>query len=137
MNVPITLALLIVVSAVSCSLFDQKETESYEYEILLPDDYNRDYSATFPTIIFLHGGGGLTYSDDQIARYGESHDGFPFIVVRPKADQGNWSVKPLDRAIDHVQANYRVDADRLYLTGLRKGTQPCRSFILRKWSINF
>lgn len=120
-HVPVTILVLVVSATMSCSLFEHKETESYEYEIFLPDEYNRDYAATFPTIIFLHGGGGLTYSDDQIARYGASHEDFPFIVVRPKADHGNWSVKPLDRAINHVQANYRVDADRLYLTGLSRG----------------
>lgn len=106
---------------VSCSLFDPKETPSYEYEIFLPDNYLDDYVTEFPTIVFLHGGGGLTAYDDQIATYGENHADFPFIVVRPLAENGNWSVKPLDYAIDHVQENYRVDQNRLYLTGISRG----------------
>jgi len=48
--------------------------------------------------------------------------GFPFIVVSPQCpEHQRWSVKTLDKLLNDIVAQYRIDEDRIYVTGLSLG----------------
>jgi predicted peptidase len=46
---------------------------------------------------------------------------FPFILISPQAPRRGWNPEAVNGLIDDVMANYRVDPDRVYLTGLSMG----------------
>ncbi|MEM6335385.1 MAG: PHB depolymerase family esterase, partial [Bacteroidota bacterium] len=47
---------------------------------------------------------------------------FPFILASPQVPQGQiWSAETLSALLDHLEASYRVDPERIYLTGLSMG----------------
>jgi len=53
------------------------------------------------------------------AAAGES---FPFILASPQCPTGGWwSDEPVPELIDYLEATYRVDKSRIYLTGLSMG----------------
>jgi pimeloyl-ACP methyl ester carboxylesterase len=80
--------------------------------------------AKLPLIIFLHG---VCPNEDlekfkhfSPLKYGLDHEGFPFLVVCPATSRG-WSVPTLNQLLDHLQTNYPVDPDRIYVTGHSMG----------------
>lgn len=98
----------------------------YDYWLYLPEGYDES-DQDWPMILYLHGAGGR--SDDPndakhngIARRIDDGDGFPFIIVSPHCPKASWW-KPdgLKVVVDDVLKHYRVDEDRLYLTGLSMG----------------
>ena len=96
---------------------------AYQYITLLPDDYEQQ--ASCPLIFFLHGRGGGDADVENfrlwgIGEYAEQHEDFPFIVVAPQTS-GEWYVEPLDDILNEVIAEYKVDEDRIYVTGLSLG----------------
>ena len=47
---------------------------------------------------------------------------FPFIVVSPQCpDNVFWNTDVLSALIDEIESNYRVDKNRIYVTGLSMG----------------
>ena len=51
----------------------------------------------------------------------ETQGPFPFIVVSPQCAGRGWNVDVLNAFLDEVIKKYRVDKDRVYLTGLSMG----------------
>ncbi|MFO7657899.1 MAG: PHB depolymerase family esterase [Bacteroidales bacterium] len=106
----------------------KKPVADYEYLIYLPDDYQAKPEKDFPLIIYLHGAS-LRGSDlNLVKKYGipyliEKGEQFDFIIVSPQCplkkswDSENW----FDNLYAEVTAKYRVDADRVYLTGMSLG----------------
>ena len=104
-----------------------------KYVLFLPHNY--DGSELFPAILFLHGAGSrgsdgrLPVRGDLAKVIRERNEDFPFIVIFPQAREGeDWAAESTGgkRALailDQVQADYRVDADRLMLTGPSMGGQ--------------
>src|SRR5262249_47409491 len=45
----------------------------------------------------------------------------PFIVVSPQSPRFGWDVDTLNALLNDVVAHYKVDQDRIYLTGLSMG----------------
>jgi len=96
---------------------------AYKYLCYLPAGY--DAQAKFwPTIIFLHG----ACSDEdleKLKRFGpvkfalEQKD-FPFVVVAPATAKG-WDVRLFDDFLKRIQRQFRVDRNRIYLTGVSMG----------------
>ena len=92
-----------------------------EHVVYLPDGYYRSFGR-WPLILYLHGAGVV---GREIARaraggiplYLEQGGRLPFIVVAPKSPQHGWDAEALDALLDEVLRQYRVDADRVYLTG--------------------
>lgn len=84
-----------------------------------------------PLIIFLHGMGERGTNIDNIKKHGppkicESMKGFEFIAVSPQClkdekGKGWWNTADLNLLYDHIIENYKVDKDRIYLTGLSMG----------------
>ena len=98
------------------------------YWVYLPDDYH-DTQQDYPLILFLHGSGERG-ADYEILRshgiLGAIEEGLqlPFIVVAPQCptNQGWDAHHPaLIQIVKDIAESYRVDQDRMYLTGLSMG----------------
>jgi predicted peptidase len=96
--------------------------------VYVPFDY--DPTEEWPLILFLHGAGergddGLIQSEVGIGRAVRRwSERFPCIVVMPQCPTGVWWDKVLrhvELAMEQTLAEYRIDTDRLYLTGLSMG----------------
>lgn len=103
----------------------------FNYHLYLPKGYN-DSNKAYPLILFLHGAGerGDSITDldkvlvNGIPQYINKTDDFPFIVVMPQCPTNAYwpmEVHHLNHLLDEVIANYRIDQDRVYLTGLSMG----------------
>jgi len=74
----------------------------------------------------LHGAGASGRDIDRVRREGlprrvEEKGVVPFIVVAPQSPRGGWDVETLDGLLDEIIGRYRVDVDRVYLTGESMG----------------
>jgi predicted peptidase len=100
-------------------------TASYDYLLFLPQRY--ETQEQWPTILFLHGAGERGSNLEYVKRHGvpriiEEQPDFPFIAVSPQCPRGQyWSAASLSQLVDEAIASYRVDPDRLYLTGISMG----------------
>jgi len=98
-----------------------------DYYVHLPAGYEKDPARKWPLILFLHGSGERGYDIKSVQDTGLPHDldrkpDFPFIVIAPQCSPGEWwSPLELNDLLDRVETSYRVDADRVYLTGLSMG----------------
>ena len=132
--------------------FVEKEYRSQDgseskYVVFVPRTY--DGAGPFPAILFLHGSGSRG-SDGQLAiKYGlakairaKSED-FPFIAIFPQAREGeDWTAdnaggKRALAILDQVQKDYRIDTDRVSLTGVSMGGQGTWSLAIadpKRWA---
>jgi predicted peptidase len=122
-----------VVSGQSRQSFEAEisKTVKAQYLISIPTGYT-EAEEPWPLILFLHGAG--ERGDDLskveihgppklIAREGKE---LPFVVLSPQCpEDGWWSDEPriemLDALLDHIVNRYRIDLDRIYVTGLSMG----------------
>ncbi len=108
------------------------------YLLYLPAGYGEDQEALWPLIAFLHGSGADEYDATFVLSHGlpgvlaagEQPQDFPFVVISPQAYSGEtwWSgdtLMILAALVDEVVASYRIDPDRVYLTGLDMGGYGC------------
>jgi pimeloyl-ACP methyl ester carboxylesterase len=97
---------------------------SYRYLACLPRDYEADAARRWPLVIYLHGGSDRgtdlkkLYSSgipDQVYKGRE----FPFIMLAPQCPEHlRWSTDDwFENFIREATARYRIDPDRVYLTG--------------------
>src|SRR5215213_2044557 len=99
----------------------------YGFYKYLPDGYGTS-SGEWPVVVFLHGLGQTGNGTTQLSRVLELgvpqniNNGaeYPFIVISPQSP-GEWNVTNIDAMIEFVKSNYRVDPDRIYLTGISLG----------------
>jgi predicted peptidase len=97
------------------------------YLLYLPADY--DKQDKWPLILFLHGAGERGDNLDRVKVHGppkliEHGKQFPFIVVSPQCPNGHWwntELVTLSALLDDIESKYKVDRDRVYLTGLSMG----------------
>ena len=96
------------------------------YLLALPDGY-ADSDAPWPLVLFLHGSGERGDSLARIAVHGPPRlvregQRFPFVLVSPQAPEGAWwDAHALGALLDDIEARYRIDRDRMYVTGLSMG----------------
>jgi predicted peptidase len=96
-----------------------------KYLLYLPKDYEQKES--WPLLLFLHGSGGV--GDDLnivrkigVAKVIEEGKQFPFIVVSPQWPKGYWwEPFALTALLDEIVEKYKVDHDRIYVTGQSMG----------------
>lgn len=100
-------------------------TVKLQYLLSLPKDYAEQES--WPVLLFLHGAGERGSDLNLVKKHGppkliEAGKEFPFIVVSPQCPGGRWW-EPFELAtlLDEIQANYKVDQKRIYVTGLSMG----------------
>ncbi|MCX7885725.1 MAG: prolyl oligopeptidase family serine peptidase [Verrucomicrobiae bacterium] len=97
------------------------------YWLYLPDDYYSKPRQRWPLLLFLHGAGERGTNLTLVLKHGPpklAHEGrkFPFIIVSPQCPTNQWwSPTELTRLLDHLTRRYRVDNERVYLTGLSMG----------------
>lgn len=110
--------------------------ESYdwrrEYAVILPEEYDEG-NERWPAILYLHGLGEVGEDLTYLLRRGlvkEINKGLeiPFIVIAPQAMWTNryedgWAKNEADvlKVLEDAQSRYRIDPDRLYLTGNSMG----------------
>ena len=101
-------------------------TLSANYLLYLPLDYN-DADKNFPLVLFLHGSGERGTDIEKVKIHGlpkliNQGKDFPFIVVSPQCpDDIFWNVDILIALLDDIDSKYRVDTNRIYVTGLSMG----------------
>ncbi|MEX2579105.1 MAG: prolyl oligopeptidase family serine peptidase [Verrucomicrobiales bacterium] len=109
--------------------FEKKieETVGLKFLLALPEGYEADDEKEWPLVVFLHGAGERGDDLSLVTVHGppkkvEAGEAFPFILVSPQCPADSWwTDEPVPELIDHLEKNYRVDASRIYLTGLSMG----------------
>ena len=101
--------------------------QDYQRLVALPKDYDQKPTDRWPLILFLHGSGERGDDLNVLKQWGpggyigQGHP-LPFIVVTPQCPVREWwSPEKLSRLIDQIEASYRIDPKRIYVTGLSMG----------------
>lgn len=96
-----------------------------KYWLFLPRGYTD--SGSWPTILFLHGSGEIGDDLGPVTYHGppkmvQEWPDLPFIVISPLLTRDVWwPTDMLGTLLEHVIRNYRVDQDRIHVTGLSLG----------------
>ncbi|MEH0158259.1 Ig-like domain-containing protein [Limibacter armeniacum] len=101
----------------------------HAYTLYLPEEYYLNPNSEWPLLICLHGQGEkgeLEY--DKLLRHGpsklvEQGRDFPMIIASPQTYKwaGGWEANVINEFVDLLFDNYRVNQNRLYVTGLSMG----------------
>lgn len=123
--------ILILCLAVSIHSHAQQTSETFiqetHYLLYLPKDYASDTTKQWPLVLFLHGSGESGDDLQKVAAHGPPRlirEGrqFPFIVVSPQTHHDiGWQPEHVKALLEDIKKKYRVDNDRIYLTGLSMG----------------
>ena len=95
------------------------------YLLYLPKDYAQKDS--WPLVLFLHGSGERGDNLERVKIHGPpkliaAGKEFPFIVVSPQCpEHRGWELLELTALVDEMIEKYKVDRDRIYVTGLSMG----------------
>lgn len=105
----------------------EKNGVKYACQLYLPKGYG-DSKKAYPLVIYLHGGSqrgnDLTkldiYGLPYLIKQGKEYD---FIMVAPQCPEGKfWSTENwFDSLYTDITARYRIDRNRVYLTGISMG----------------
>jgi predicted peptidase len=99
------------------------------YLLFVPPRYGMDAERRWPLILFLHGSGERGNDPELLKAYGmpkvvDAWPECPFIVLSPQCEADSWwtfKLDALNALLDSIIEQYRVDTDRIYLTGLSMG----------------
>jgi predicted peptidase len=102
-----------------------KVTAKIDYLLFLPEGYGKT-KHRWPLMLFLHGSGESGTNLTKVKAHGppkivDSKLDFPFILVSPQSPGRGWDPDILNALLDQITSKYRVDKDRVYLTGLSMG----------------
>lgn len=101
----------------------------YGYYEYLPFGYDDTLPQEWPVVIFLHGAGKKGNGTTELSKVLEeampeeikTGTNYPFVAISPQT-AGSWdNTATTDALVEFVKTNYRVDPDRIYLTGLSLG----------------
>ena len=100
-------------------------TAKLNYLLFLPADYGKSRKS-WPLVLFLHGSGESGNDLAKVKVHGppklvEANGPFPFILVSPQSPGRGWNPDVLNALLGSIIKQYRVDKDRVYLTGLSMG----------------
>jgi predicted peptidase len=105
-----------------------KKRVQLKYLLYLPKDYDAKAKGDkrWPLVLFLHGAGETGHDLNKVKLHGPpklvAHGKqFPFLLVSPQAPTFGWDPDALKALLDEVKEKYRVDPDRVYVTGLSMG----------------
>jgi predicted peptidase len=100
-------------------------TVKMNYLLYLPQDY--DQQERWPLLLFLHGGGERGDDLELLKIHGPpklvaAGRQFPMIIVSPQCPKDQrWQSVTLLALLDDLCEKYKVDQDRIYLTGISMG----------------
>ena len=103
------------------------QTISARYWLHLPADYAKQPTKKWPLVLFLHGAGERGDNLELVKAHGPlksiaQGQQFPFIIVSPQCPANDWwRPEHLAALLDDVERRYRVDKQRVYVTGLSMG----------------
>jgi predicted peptidase len=108
------------------------------YLLFLPANYATKQQTQWPLILYLHGGSLRGGDVERLRTLGlphklESDPDFPFVVVSPQCPAGEiWTdVDAVDGLLTRVMRDYRIDPDRVYVTGHSMGGRGALYFAYR------
>lgn len=118
------------IASAQTGFLPKTHTDGAKYVVFVPHDYKGDKD--YPVILFLHGSGETGTDGEKQVKVGlakairANEKSFPFIVVFPQSQKRTWKADSDDgkRAmaiLDSVMKEYKIDANRQYLTGLSMG----------------
>lgn len=103
------------------------DTPTYPYLAQTPKTYDADKTKKWPLLLFLHGSGERGDDLSKVAVHGplrRIREGaeLPFVVVAPQCPAGErWLPARVNALVDELAVKYRIDAQRIYVTGLSMG----------------
>jgi acetyl esterase/lipase len=105
---------------------EQQSVFKTDYLIYLPADYNTNQDKSWPLMIYLHGAGLKDRSlkglkDDYLPWHLDHDKVLPFIVVSPVCNTNGWNTTILNLLLDDLVVKYKVDKDKIYVTGHSMG----------------
>lgn len=106
--------------------FQKQVTVHVGYLAYVPQDYDKDPSKKWPLIIFLHGSGERGTDLELLKKHGPpkiaEEKQLPFVILSPQCPpHRTWDIPVLALWLDNMMTKYRIDPDRVYLTGLSMG----------------
>lgn len=96
----------------------------FNYTIFLPENYN-DVDKV-PVYFHLHGNNGQQNSVEDFVMKGTwkvgklYKNGSPYLVIRPRT-KGPWNYRELSKLWEYIKITYKVDLERVYLSGYSFG----------------
>ncbi len=107
--------------------FTKTISAQVNYLLFLPKGYDAKGEKRWPLMLFLHGAGERGTNIWKVTTHGPpkivaTQPDFPFILVSPQCPEHQiWSRDVLLGLLDDIIANYAVDTNRVYLTGISMG----------------
>lgn len=105
----------------------QKFSIETQYLLYLPENYNQNQETLWPLVVFLHGSGERGDDVNRVKVNGppklvQEGKKYPFVLVSPQAREGErFEPGTIKKLIDDLKKRYKIDPDRVYLTGLSMG----------------
>lgn len=104
------------------------KTVGLQYYIYLPEGYNEGDN-DWPLMLFMHGAGERGEDLTKVKAHPpvkmiEQGKQFPFVLIAPQCPTDDWWPRMTDELsaiLDEIEENYRIDEDRIYVTGLSMG----------------
>lgn len=113
---------------------DDTKRDTVRYWIYLPEDYEKQAATGgAPLLLFLHGAGERGSTPEEIEKvkvHGppklleqpEFRKNWPCVTVSPQCKSDfAWSPAQLMLLLDHIEKNYKIDKNRIYVTGISMG----------------
>lgn len=109
-------------------VFLDSTSAPYGYSEYLPVGYDTSATQTWPLVLFLHGLGEQGNGNSNLNKvtiHGPSRNikngtHYPAVVVSPQSPVW-WNRDVINRFVDSMQSFYRIDTNRIYVTGLSMG----------------
>jgi len=113
----------------------QKYFREIDYLLYLPDGYSENPTKKWPLMVFLHGSGNAGSNIDMVRRGGipgliDQGKQFPFVVISPQSQEQKWNITDLKHLLISEVNKYRIDTDKIYLTGLSMGGTGTWDFVV-------
>lgn len=107
----------------------QGQQRSFPFWCYLPQEQQTD--SELPLLLFLHGAGERGSELSLVNKHGppkliEQGEDFPFVVISPQCPVNQWwamgeNIVGLAELIEQVYADYPIDPQRMYATGMSMG----------------
>jgi predicted peptidase len=112
--------------------FHADQQEKIIYLLYLPGHYDKSENDRYPLILFLHGSGESGTDINLVKTQGlpaylDTCRSFPAIVVSPQCPDSRqgWNRYLLYDLLQSLFSKYKIDTNRVYITGLSMGAKGC------------